>query len=68
MKKVHFQVDGLINNPVKTQVKNQLEELNGVANVNVDLGRGTVEVEYNTPADENQIRSKIEKTGCKVEW
>ncbi len=66
MNKVHWQVDGLINNPVKTQVKNKLEELDGVSKVNIDLVRSTVEVSYNPPADEAQIRDKIEHTGCKV--
>ncbi len=66
MNKVHWQVDGLINNPVKTQVKNKLEELDGVSKVNIDLVRSTVEVSYNPPADETQIRDKIEYTGCKV--
>lgn len=67
MKKAHFEVEGLINNPVKQQVKNLLEDLPGVANVNVDLVRSTVEVEYNAPADENQIRNKIEHTGgCRI--
>ncbi len=66
MNKVHWQVEGLINNPMKTQVKNKLEELKGVSQVNIDLMRSTVEVSYNPPADEQQIRSKIEYTGCKV--
>jgi copper chaperone CopZ len=67
MNKAHFQVQGLINNPVKQQVKNVLADLPGVANVNVDLVRSTVEVEYNPPADESQIRKSIEHTeGCRI--
>ncbi|MHB8130327.1 MAG: heavy-metal-associated domain-containing protein [Mobilitalea sp.] len=66
MNKVHFNVNGLQNNPVKTQVKNVLDELEGVQKVNVDLVRGTVEVDFNAPANENQIRTSIEHVGCKV--
>lgn len=67
MNKAHFQVQGLINNPVKQQVKNILEDIPGVANVNVDLARSTVEVEYNAPANENQIIKGIEHTGiCRI--
>lgn len=67
MKTVHYNVTGLINNPVKTQVKNVLEELEGVQRVNVDLGRSTVEVDYNDPTQENEIRSRIERVeGCRI--
>ena len=67
MNTVHYNVSGLLNNPMKTQVKNVLDELEGVQRVNVDLVRGTVEVDYNAPANENDIRQKIEHVGCKVE-
>jgi copper chaperone CopZ len=67
MNTVHYNVSGLINTPVKTQVKNVLEELKGVQRVNVDLARGTVEVDFNEPANENDIIQKIEHVGCKVE-
>lgn len=63
---IHYNVEGLINNPMKTQVKNVLEELEGVQQVEVDLVRSTVEVEYNAPTRESEIRSKIEHTGCRV--
>lgn len=67
MNSVHYNVNGLVNNPMKTQVKNALEELEGVNQVNVDLQRGTVEVDFNAPANEKDIRSRIEHVGCKVE-
>lgn len=66
MNKVHYTVNGLLNNPMKTQVKNVLEELDGVQRVNVDLVRGTVEVDFNDPAEENEIKRTIEHVGCKV--
>jgi copper chaperone CopZ len=67
MNTVHYNVNGLINNPVKTQVKNVLEELEGVQRVNVDLIRGTVEVDFNAPTNENEIRHRIEHVGCRIE-
>ncbi len=67
MNKVHYNVNGLLNNPMKTQVKNVLDELEGVQKVNVDLMRGTVEVAYNDPTVESEIRNRIEHVGCKIE-
>ncbi len=66
MHSVHYNVEGLINNPMKTQVKSVLKDLEGVQQVNVDLVRGTVEVEYNPPAKESDFRAKIEHIGCKI--
>lgn len=66
MNKVHYNVIGLINVPTKTQVKNELEELDGVHRVNVDLNRSTIEVEFNEPANKDSIKSCIEHVGCKV--
>ncbi len=64
MNSVHYQVEGLKNTPVKTQVKNVLEKLDGVQRVNVDLHRSSVEVNYNSPAKESEIRACIEQAGC----
>lgn len=66
MNSVHYNVNGIVNNPMKTQIKNVLEELEGVGKVNIDLQRGTVEVDYNAPASESQIRSCIEHVGCRI--
>jgi len=67
MNKVHYNVNGLRNNQIKTQVKNVLDDLEGVRKVNVDLGRGSIEVDYNNLADVNEIRNGIEHVGCKIE-
>lgn len=67
MKSVHYNVDGLYNKPRKTQLKNALEEIEGVQKVNVDLERATVEVNFNEPAREPDIKRTIENIGCKVE-
>jgi len=67
MNKAHYNVTGLRNNQIKTQVKNVLDELDGVKKVNVDLGRGSIEVDYNESTDESAIRNGIEHVGCKIE-
>lgn len=67
MRTCHYNVNGLLNSQMKTQVKNVLGELEGVKKVNVDLHRGTVEVHYNNATSENDIRNQIEHVGCKIE-
>lgn len=67
MNKVHYDVNGLLNNQIKTQVKNVLDDLDGVQKVNVDLGRGSIEVNYSNAANENDIRQGIEHVGCRIE-
>jgi len=66
MEREHYIVDGLVNENMKTQVKNALEKIDGVSNVCVDLGRGSVEVIYNEPATQEEIKSCIENTGHKA--
>jgi copper chaperone CopZ len=67
MSTVHYNVSGLLNNKVKTQVKNVLDDIEGVNKVNVDLARGSIEVKYNNATNEEEIKSGIEHVGCKVE-
>lgn len=67
MNRVHYSVSGLQNTQIKTQVKNVLNQLKGVQMVNVDLGRGSIEVAYNELTDEGQIKHCIENIGCKIE-
>jgi copper chaperone len=66
MERTHYNVDGLANENMKTQVKNALEKIEGVGKVCVDLARGSVEVIYNAPATEAEIKSCIENTGHDV--
>lgn len=66
MNKVHYYVSGLQNTTNKTQVKNALTKLDGVQMVNVDLGRGSIEVGYNEKASENEIKACIENTGFAI--
>lgn len=67
MKREHYIVNGIANENMKTKIKNSLEKIDGVNNVCVDMSRGSVEVIYNNPATEQEIRSCIENTGHKIE-
>lgn len=66
MNRFHCDVNGLLNNQMKTQVKNVLDDLDGVKKVNVDLRRGSVEVLYNNSVNEDQIKDQIEHVGCRI--
>ncbi len=55
MEKIHCLVDGLGSSTNKTQVKNALENLEGVQKVCVDVSRGSIEVMFN----ERQVRVKL---------
>lgn len=67
MEKILYSVSGLINEDKKTQVKNALSKINGVNTVNVDLGRGSIEVSYNSKINPNSITNCIEHVGCKIQ-
>lgn len=67
MDRSHFIVTGLVNNNTKTQVKNALDKIEGVQEVEVDLGRSSIEVRYGEEVTEREIRDCIENTGCKIE-
>lgn len=67
MNKVHYNVTRLQNTEMKTQVKNALSEIPGVKMINIDMGRGSIEVGYGELTNETIIRQRIEQTGCKIE-
>lgn len=67
MERENYVVEGLANENMKTQVKNALENIEGVNKVCVDLGRGSVEVIYNSPATPGQIKQCIQNTGHSVQ-
>lgn len=66
MERLHCNISGISNENMKTQVKNSLEKVDGVDKVCVDMSRGTIEVIYNKPATEEQIKSCLENTGHKI--
>lgn len=67
MNRVHYDVNGLLNTQMKTQVKNALDKLEGIQMVNVDVRRSSIEVGYNKKTDEDLIKQCIEHVGCKIE-
>jgi len=52
MNRVQFAVTKLDNQTAKTSLKNALDKIEGVQEVNIDMGRRSVEVGFNDPADE----------------
>ncbi|ERK28324.1 MULTISPECIES: heavy-metal-associated domain-containing protein [Clostridium] len=66
MKKVHYDVSGLVNSESRTKLRNSLDKITGVQEVEVDINRGTVEVEFNEPATRQQIKICIENTGYDI--
>jgi copper chaperone CopZ len=54
------------NKATKTQIKNALRKIDGVAQVGVNLTTGTIKIDYNTPASENVIKSCIEGSGFPI--
>ena len=66
MKTEHYNVSGLVNSESRTKLNNSLDKIEGVQRVAVDISRGTVEVEYNEPANGEVIKNCIQKTGYVV--
>lgn len=67
MNRVHYNISGLRNIQMKTQVENALEKLNGVQMVNIDFRRGSIEVGYNATTDESEIKQCIQRVGCEIQ-
>ena len=66
MDRVHYNVSGIANSQMKTSLKNALGKIGGVQMINIDMARATVEVGFNSPADESDIKNCIEHTGFNV--
>ncbi|WP_066891680.1 heavy-metal-associated domain-containing protein [Clostridium nigeriense] len=66
MERVHYKIDGIANENMKTQVKNSLENIDGVNQVCVDMARGSVEVIYNEPATEVKIKTCLKNSGHEI--
>lgn len=63
MKSIHYNVSGLVNSESRTKLNNSLDKIEGVQQVYVDIARGTVEVDYNSPATSEEIKDCICHTG-----
>jgi copper chaperone CopZ len=59
-------VSGFRTKEGKTQVKNALTKIKGVSEVGVNLSTGTVEIRYNDPATELELKNCIENTGFRI--
>lgn len=59
-------VSGIQNKESKTQIKNALNKIAGVNEVGVNLASGTVEIQYNDPATEIELKNCIENTGFRI--
>ncbi len=66
MNKMLCSVSGIQNKEEKTQIKNALDKIEGVSEVGVNLATGTIEIQYNEPASQNDIKSCIENAGFKI--
>ncbi|WP_367569203.1 heavy metal transporter [Lacrimispora sp.] len=66
MNKIQYEISGVQNSEVKTQLKNALDKIEGISMVNIDAARGSIEVGYNESTDENLIKSCIENVGCNI--
>ena len=67
MEREHYNVEGIANANMKTQIRNALEKIDGVNGVCVDSARGTVEVMYNAPATPQEIKECKKYTVHNVE-
>lgn len=63
MERVRYHVSGVANKAAKLIVKNSLDKIDGVQHVSIDMRQSTIEVEYNEPADEKQIRDCLNGAG-----
>lgn len=67
MNKVQYGIVGIQNPQMITQVENALKKLDGVQFVDVDMGKATIEVDYNEPTHESEIKQCIRHTGFEIE-
>lgn len=61
-------VSGLQNKEGKTQIKNALNKIKGVNQVGVNLVTCSIQVKYNEPATEMELKNCIENTGFRIEY
>lgn len=66
MNTLHCSVSGITDSQSKTKVKNALDKIIGIQQVSVDISRGTIEVQYNEPANPSEIKECIKNTGYDI--
>lgn len=68
MNTVLCNVSGIQDKKCKAQIKQALDKIQGVQEIGINMTTGTIKVEYNQPATENDIKSCIENTGYKIDY
>jgi copper chaperone CopZ len=66
MNRMLCSVSGIQNKECKTQIKNALGKIKGVGEVGVNLNSGTVDIQYNEPATEADLKNCIENAGFRI--
>lgn len=66
MDRIYYGVDGIINNNMKTALKDELQKIDGVQSVDVDLGSQSIEVGYNNLNNQVMVKRCIEKSGATI--
>lgn len=66
MKNFKFNLEGIQYTDSQNKVKNQLQRLNGVQDISMDIDHKLVNVTYDWPATEIEIKDCLENNGFKV--
>lgn len=61
-------VSEIQNTEQKRQIKNALNKINGVNKVAVGISPSIIEVQYNSPATDNQVKQCIEGNGLEISY
>ncbi len=61
-------VSGFTDRDSKARIKNELNRIEGVHNVGVNMAEGTIQVNFEEPASEVELKDCIEKSGLKIDY
>lgn len=61
-------VSGFTDRDSKARIKNELNRIEGVHNVGVNMVTGTIEIDFEEPASEVEIKDHIERFGLKIDY
>jgi copper chaperone CopZ len=66
MNSIRLNIEGLQENETQDKVKNQLESIVGVQNVDLSAGQTYLEVSYDDQTSDKEINSHLQNNGYKV--
>ena len=66
MKNFNFNLEGLQYKDSQDKIKNQLQRLNGVQDICLDVDHKSVNVTFDWPATEIEIKQCVENNGFKI--